>query len=69
MQDFMNNGSSTAACLKRSYQTLKIYLFNCWECKMSPSYLERNVERKVSKLIHSIEKCIITKNCFPKINT
>lgn len=69
MQDFMNNGSSAAAGLKRSYQSLKIYLFNCWECKMSPSYLERKIERKVSELIYSIEKCIITKNCFSKMNT
>lgn len=67
MQDFMNNGSSTAACLKRSYQSLKIYLFSCWECKMSPSYLERNTERKVSKIIRSIEKCTITENHFSKI--
>lgn len=63
MQDFMNNGSFTAACLKGSYQSLKMYLFSFWECKIS-LFREKNVESEGLMQIRSTVKCINTKNCF-----
>lgn len=63
MQDFMNNGSFTAACLKGSYQSLKMYLFSFWECKIC-LFREKNEESEGLMQIHSIVKCIITKNYF-----
>lgn len=67
MQDFMNNGSFTAACLKRSYQSKNLFVQLLGMQNVS-SYLEKNIKLEVAKIILSIDKCIINQKKLFYIN-